>query len=213
MIEEFNFNQLKDVYREAYKSDDKTLEFELTNGRGHFLFVMLLSEEDKDAQDNLFIFLRHVNKIIKLKLYGSHKNGDFKAYIKDEDQLSMIQELQLDKSEGVGKAFDFKKFLGELNNSIPHHIPVDAKIKTLRENRVILPKINAVDDTEKTVYDGTMQLERGVKSPRDKTLRKLYAYTDSNPAVIADFIEELKERNMTIRWTTPDKDRHLKIGF
>ena len=203
MDEPFNFSGLKEIYAEAWKSDDKTIAFEIQNGKGRFLFMMLLSKEDKEAKDNLFIFLKNTNKMIQLKLYGSHRNGEFNTYIKDEDRDALIAELELTHSSG--HSFSFINFLEQLNHDIPATLLLSHKINTLRNNKELLNRISPMDESQKTVFNGVMQLEKGVKTPRDKTLRKLYLYTDTDPELIAKFIQLLKQRNMTVKWTTPDK--------
>lgn len=203
MDEPFNFSGLKEIYAEAWDSDDKTIAFEIKNGKGRFLFMMLLSKEDKEAKDNLFIFLKNTNKMIQLKLYGSHKNGDFNAYIKDGDRDALIAELGL--THNSGHSFSFVHFLEQLNHDIPATLLLSHKINTLRKNKELLNRISPIDESQKTVFNGVMQLEKGVKAPRDKTLRKLYLYTDTDPELIAKYIQLLKQRNMTVKWTTPDK--------
>ena len=42
----------------------------------------------------------------------------------------------------------------------------------------------------------------GNRSPRDRTLRKLYVYTDADIKDIDEFIVILKRHNMTVAWTT-----------
>lgn len=206
---QFNLSGLKNVYSEALNSEDKTMAFDLAIGRGRFLFLMLLSDEDKDSKDNLFIYLRTINRMIKLKLYGSHRNGVFTAYFKPEDENHIIEELQL--GNNPNNPFDFERFLNQLNSIIPEHIPLNTKIDTLRDNREQLRNIQSTDESEKTVFDGVMQLEKGVKSPRERTLRKLYIYTETDPAVVSEFIRVLKKKNMTVKWTTPDRARGISI--
>ena len=203
MDEPFNFSGLKEIYAEAWKSDDKTIAFEIQNGKGRFLFMMLLSKEDKEAKDILFIFLKNTNKMIQLKLYGSHINGDFNAYIKGEDRDALIAELGL--THNSGHSFSFVNFLEQLNRDIPVTLLLNHKINTLRKNKELLNRISPMDESQKTVFNGVMQLEKGVKTPRDKTLRKLYLYTGTDSELIAKFIQLLTQRNLTVKWTTPDK--------
>lgn len=49
------------------------------------------------------------------------------------------------------------------------------------------------------------------KKPQDKTLRKLYVYTDGNVEDIAELIQLLKKFNMTVAWTTKDKKITLQM--
>ena len=45
-----------------------------------------------------------------------------------------------------------------------------------------------------------------VGNPRDKTLRKLYLYTDADPKDIDVLITLLKKFNRTVAWTTEDNN-------
>jgi len=149
------------------------------------------------------IFLKNTNKMIGFKLYGSHRNGNFNAYINKTDEDALIAELGL--MPDSNHLFDFLHFMKQLNDAIPNSLPINTKVETLRNNRDVINKLSPVDDSKKTVFNGVMQLEKGVKSPRDKTLRKLYMYTDTDPMLVSKFIQLLKQRNMTVKWTTPNK--------
>lgn len=202
---EFDFDKLQNIYREALKSEDKTLAVDVRIGKGKFLLMMFLSNEDQDAKDKLYVFLGNTSKILRLKLYGSHYRGTFRAYINKENEEDLINELKLERN--AGWPFDFGRFLRQLNDSIPDSLPVPEKIKIMRQHRDTINGISPVDERDKTEFDGLLQLEKGVKRPRDKTLRKLYMYTNTKPEVVSEFIKILKSRNMTIRWTTPDRKR------
>ena len=54
---QFNFTQLKNVYMEALSSYDKSVAFDIRIGRGRFLFLMFLSEDDE--KDSLFLYMRN----------------------------------------------------------------------------------------------------------------------------------------------------------
>ena len=71
----------------------------------------------------------------KLKMYGSHRNGDFIVYISDEVQERMTAELQL---QNGNETFVFERFLNEINNAIPQEISMAQKVETLRNNRNII---------------------------------------------------------------------------
>ena len=60
---------------EALSSYDKSVAFDIVIGRGRFLFLMFLAEEDE--KDTLFIYMRNTAVMRKLKMYGSHRNGDY----------------------------------------------------------------------------------------------------------------------------------------
>lgn len=200
---QFNFNNLKVIYSDAYISGEKSFAFDIENGRGRFLFMMFLSSEDKDAKDNLFIYLRNTNKMIKLKTYGNHKNGDFKVYIDEQIKSNMISELKFD-SKG-GNHFDFTNFLEQLNLSIPQNLTRQQKIGNLRKNKDIIKDVNVIDEADKTVLIGKRFLSNG--KPQDKTLRKLYLYTEGTDEEITQLIQQLKSTNHTVAWTTEDRRR------
>ncbi|WP_212734462.1 hypothetical protein [Paenibacillus terrae] len=198
----FNFNNLNNVYSESILSDDKTLIFETYIGKGRFLFMMFLSDEDKDSKDKLFIYLRNTNKFTKpVKVYGNHSKGKFEVYIKDELKEDLIKELRLNSNSG---SFDFMRFLEQLNNSFPQTINRDHKIAELRKNKSIISELGVVDEADKTVLKNEVRLPKS-KKPQDKTLRKLYIYTDGAVEDITELIQLLKKFNMTVAWTTQDK--------
>lgn len=196
----FNLDRLRNIYLGALRSLDKSLAFEIVIGNGRFLFMMFLSPEDKKMHDYLFVYMRNTRKLEKIKLYGSHRKGEFTLYINENLRQHLIDELQLQSGNNV---FDFQIFLARLNNAIPDRINFQEKIKTLRDNRHLITKIGGVDDAEKTILMGPMYLSVG--TPRDRTLRKLYAYTEGDPEEIDELIKTLKELNVTLRWTTPEK--------
>lgn len=194
---QFNFTKMKSIYMEAINSYDKSAVFDIRIGRGQFLFMMFLSEEDE--KDSLFLYMRNTAIMRKLKMYGSHRNGDFKVYIADEIQARMTDELQLKKGNNT---FDFNKFLNEINDAIPQQMSIGQKAKILKENRNVIKTIG-IDEKEKTVLIGTKVLSKG--KPRDRTLRKLYIYTEESEPVITQFIQQLKKANMTVAWTTEEQ--------
>lgn len=194
---EYNFIGLKNIYEEALRSYDKSVAFDVKIGRGRFLILMFLSEADE--RDSLFVYMRNTMVMRKLKMYGSHRNGDFKVYISDEVQMRMKAELQLKEENAT---FDFERFLNEVNNAIPQEITMSQKVKTLRDNRNIIRTVG-IDEIEKTVLIGTKVLSKG--KPQDRTLRKLYMYTEESETVITEFIKNLKKANMTVAWTTEEQ--------
>ncbi|ENJ6134215.1 hypothetical protein C3496_16565 [Bacillus anthracis] len=199
MATKFNFTNLQGVYLEGLDSDDKMTAFEININKGRFVFIMFLSEEDSARRDELYIHLRRINKIIKLKTYGNHLKGNFEVWIKEKEKEDIISELGLQKN---GTTFDFKLFLEQLNDKIPNTIPKEEKIKTIRANKGVISELG-IDENDKIILIGTKHLSIG--TPQDKTLRKLYLYTDSEVEIIEDFIERLKETNSTVAWTTEDK--------
>jgi len=194
---EYNFIRLKNIYEEALRSYDKSVAFDVKIGRGRFLILMFLSEADE--RDSLFVYMRNTMVMRKLKMYGSHRNGDFKVYISNEVQMRMKAELQLQEGNAT---FDFEQFLNEVNNAIPQEITMSQKVKTLRDNRNIIRTVG-IDEIEKTVLIGTKVLSKG--KPQDRTLRKLYMYTEESETVITELIKNLKKANMTVAWTTEEQ--------
>lgn len=80
MAIEFDFSGLNNMYISALESLDKALAFDLKVGKGRFLFMMFLSEEDKESKDMLFLYMRNTKVMKKIKLYGNHRKGIFKRY-------------------------------------------------------------------------------------------------------------------------------------
>ena len=158
---------------------------------------MFLAEDDE--KDSLFLYMRNTAIMRKLKMYGSHRNGDYIVYISDEVQERMTAELQLQSGNAT---FVFERFLNEINNAIPQEISMSQKVETLRNNRNIIRAVG-IDEIEKTVLIGTKVLSKG--KPQDRTLRKLYMYTEESETVITEFIKNLKKANMTVAWTTEEQ--------
>lgn len=197
----FNFDRLQHVYLSTLKSNDKASAFDIQIGKGRFLFMMFLSDEDKDSKDNLFIYMRNTKILRKLKMYGNHYKGTFEVYINKKLEEELTQELCLNHT---GNAFDFLRFLQQLNDSIPLEITSETKTKTLRNNKNIIRSLGVIDEAEKTILIGDKHLSVG--SPKDKTLRKLYLYTDADPKDIDVLITLLKKFNRTVAWTTEDNN-------
>ncbi len=195
----FNLNGLTNIYKEALNRSDPTLAFEIREGNGRFVFLMFFSDEDKASKDRLFLHLRNTNTFLELKMYGSHKNGIFDIYFKDNDKEAIINELQL----GNGRtAFEFSSFLESLNNNIPQILPLQAKLDKIRE---VWPDVqnnlpDIIDQADKTILMGIKKLPVG-KKPQDKTLRKLYLYTNGDATVLTNLIQALKDANITLAWT------------
>jgi hypothetical protein len=57
-----------------------------------------------------------------------------------------------------------------------------------------------VDEANKTILMGTKNLPSG-KNPQDKTLRKLYVYTNGSADVITNLIQALRSARVTLAWT------------
>lgn len=137
-----------------------------------------------------------------MKLYGSHRGGDFYIYFDEADKKAVIDELML---AGTGGVFIFEEFLEQINRGIPSQLPLQIKIDKIRE---ISPEVgsklvNVVDQADKVNLMGIKKLPAGSK-PQDKTLRKLYIHTIGSASVITDLIEALKKANCTLAWTSHD---------
>lgn len=196
----FNFSRLQNIYSDSWKRKDPTIAFEIRLGAGCFVFMMFLSKEDTDKNDRLFIYFRNIETLHQIKLYGYHLGGNFDAYISAKEEGLIRRELQL---QGEGNAFNFNVFLNELNDSIPQSLPATTKGETLRNTWDYIKDDmkSIIDDADKTILIGLKKLP--VKSrPQDKTLRKLYLYINGYDNDISDFIESIKERNITLAWTS-----------
>jgi len=204
----FNFSGLQGIYNQAVSDNEKTLAFQINNGNGRFVFMMFFDDTD-DSKDKLFIFLRNINFLVKLKMYGSHRQGTFDVYIKEYIQEKIVEELQLNGNHGN---FSLEDFLIELNTQIPDTYNRANRIQTIRQIWNNLDndfRNELVDESERIILKGIVHLPEG-KSPREKTLRKAYTYIDANPDDISELLESLKERNITLSWTdNPD----LEISF
>ncbi|MFT8212028.1 MAG: hypothetical protein ACMZI0_18265 [Symbiopectobacterium sp.] len=89
-----------------------------------------------------------------------------------------------------------------MNDNIPQFLPPTVKGKTLINTCDYINNDikNIIDDADKTILIGLKRLPEESK-PRDKTLRKLYLYINGHDNDISDFIEAIKERNITLAWT------------
>jgi len=203
----FNFNGLKTVYNESLKRNEPTIVFEIKQGRGIFNFLMFFSNEDLESKDILFVYLRRTNTLIKFKLYGNHRKGDFNIYINNIKREQIINELDLTKSNN---SFNFIEFLNNLNSLFPNELSLKNKINKLRE---IWPNINKkipnlMEENDKTILLGLIKLPQN-KQPQEKTLRKLYIFVNGDNGTISELIEKLKLKNYTLAWTN-DVERKEK---
>jgi len=200
--EPYNFTGMREIYSNAIRAKEPTIAFELRNGRGRFLFMMFFSEDDDESRDALFMFLLKTQVLLQLKMYGSHRKGDFNVYFTDTDILKIRQELELEQNNTT--QFEFQRFLGDLNSQIPANIPFAKQIGTLRENRAIFQNDSrlrkVIDEGNKMYCTGPIRLPDN-KHPREKTLRKLYLHLDANPQYVHTLIQALKERNWTVGWS------------
>lgn len=203
----YELTGLSNIYRKAIEKDERTISFEIRNGKGEFLILMFFDPNDQDSKDLIYIFMRNTQRMVKLKLYGNHLNGDFTLYLKSYVKTWFKNELQLDSSN-YSNPFNFRRFFQKFNQSIPTSIPFSQKIKTLRnswsEVKNNLPR-NLVDENDKIILIGVKRLPEG-HHPREQTLRKLYLYADGTHEDIKALINNLKQMNMTTCWTD-DKNK------
>lgn len=199
---EFNFTGLSEIFKDIIKNKEKTLAFQIENGKGKFVFMAFFDyEKDKGFDNSLFIYCRNVKYIEKLKLYGNPYNSGFKVYITEKLKKKIIEELQLQKSSG--NPFDFEQFLKILNSQIPKSVQRKERVKILKDNFKhidLKERKKLVDESEKIYLYGINTLPSH-KKPQDKTLRKLYWNVDGSGEDISDFIIELKNQNKTVMWT------------
>ena len=141
--------------------------------------------------------MRNTNVLRKLKMYGNHTKGTFDVYISEEIKAALTNELCLSHT---GNIFDFNRFLNQLNSNIPLEITHETNINNLRNNRNIIETLGVIDEVEKTILIGQRHLSIG--HPQDKTLRKLYLYTNADPKDIDELIKLLKKFNRTVAWTS-----------
>ena len=209
---EFNLNGLKNIYNESLKRKEPTMVFEIKQGKGLFTFLMFFSDDDIESKDKLFLFLRRTNTLITFKLYGSHRNGDFKIYIDKRKKEQIIEELDIVKSDNT---FNFLNFLNSLNSSIPHELSLNEKIIKFREVWQSLKNknemSNILDQSDGTILCGVVRLPQN-KSPREKTLRKSYLFINAESSTISDLINNLKSKNITLAWTNDEKQKGKSIA-
>jgi hypothetical protein len=204
MSDSFNLTGLFPLFTESIARNERTLAFEVANGKGRFLFLMFFDDEDVETYDRLFMYLRSLRYILTLKLYGNHSGGKFDMYLSSWQEEKIKLELGITNARSESP-FELKRFLENLNASFPQSLALKEKIVNLRrywkEVKPFLPD-KIVKDEDKTVLIGEKKLTRG--KPQEKTLRKLYLHTEGEPDDIAELIKCLKAANMTVAWTTED---------
>ncbi len=203
ILTEFHGRQI--IFYNQFDIDER-VRFSMLHEIGHCLLDHNMDTCNKELykkqeiETNFFAAQLLMPEQTLLELQSRGKNIDyFKVFISDAIQERMIAELQIEEGKGY---FKFYKFLNQLNESIPLKIKMQQKVNTLRNNRDIIKRV-AIDDIDKTVLIGTKLLSRG--KPQDKTLRKLYMFTEESESIITEFISNLKKANMTVAWTTEDQ--------
>lgn len=206
MAKKLSLSNLQSIFNESIERAEPTLAFEIVNGSGRFLFLMFFDSEDDSTKDELFIYMRTINRMVRLKMYGNHRSGQFDVYINSYVENWFKQELQLGDQDPENP-FVFDQFFENLNQSIPHELSLDEKIETLRDSwREVsndLPN-EIIDENEKVYLIGPRSLPKE-KKPRERTLRKLYVFVDANPNDVTRLIGHLKRLNKTVAWTNDPK--------
>ena len=205
-----SLNGLSNIYLEAIKHDEPTIVFSLNNGRGRFLFMMFFDQEDVKSLDKIYIFLQRTRIMLSLKMYGHHKGGVFDVYLNDEEQQKIIEELALENTD-PNNPFKFEQFWNSLNSRIPQSLPLSEKIQNFRDNKeVIVENLPSVfEEGERTILRGIVRLNE--RHPRERTLRKLFLYSNDDVHTISKFIDFLKKNNMTLSWTNKLSDKVVNI--
>lgn len=213
MSDKFELNGLNEVYNEALRKSETTLVFEISNGKGRFLFMMFFDEADKSTKDQLFIFLKSTKKMLQFKMYGSHSKGTFSIYIDEYKRRLFINELQL-SGQSDSNPFVFDTFFANINSSIPKSLPLAAKATVFKQSwEDIKSKIpsDLIDELNKKILIGPRSLPAN-KKPQEKTLRKLYLFAEGGTSdEISQFIERLKKLNMTVAWTDDESKINANI--
>lgn len=203
MNDKYSLDGLTDIFIESNRKEEPTLVFEIKNGKGRFLFMMFFDYEDETSKDYVFIFMKNISKMLKLKLYGNHEKGQFYIYLSGWMKDLFKKELLIETNNPAQNLFEFDRFFNDLNLAIPKTLSLSQKIYELKnswnEVKKNLPK-DIIDDEDKTILIGDVKLPPN-KRPQEKTLRKLYLYADGNPEDIAELINRLKSLNRTVAWT------------
>ena len=210
----FNFSKLAPLYSEAIKRNEPTLAFGVNNGVGRFVFMMFFAQEDgedkEEYKDKLFVLLVRTRVMIQLKVYGSHKGGDFLIYLTAKHESLIRDELG---AHGGNHPFELNRFLEEIHDGFPPTLPLERKIETLRDHKELIeqePQLRKiVDEASKIYLIGPKRLPEG-QHAREKTLRKLYfCMRNTSAQTIAIFINALKNKGYTVAWT--DEPREIDI--
>ncbi|HAF27784.1 MAG TPA: hypothetical protein DCG75_01940 [Bacteroidales bacterium] len=209
-----SLSNLKSIFRESMERDEPTMAFEIINGKGKFLFMMFFDDKDEETKDWLFLFLKNTRRMLKLKMYGNHLKGQFDIYLKPFMVKWFAEELEIINPNSLNP-FNIENFFSHLNQSIPQQLPLVSKIDTIRsswtEIKDQLPN-DIMDEKDKIYLMHPRVLPKNMK-PQEKTLRKLYLYTDCNSNDIAELIGHLKRMNTTVCWTADENYKGKTINI
>jgi len=210
MSEKFNLTGISKIYSQALSSGSGTLSFEIRNGIGCFVFIMFFSKEDSETLDHLYLYLRNSNTFLRVKLYGSHRNGDFFIYITTELKEAIRAEVS---NGGHGDRLQLLTLLTEINASIPSTFKLSSSIETLQNNwdQVKTQLSNYIEDSQKIYLIGVRPLQ-APKRPQEKTLRKLYLHTKCSPDLAAEIISKLKKKNCTLMWSATPPHTAISVS-
>jgi len=196
-------DHLDQVYQEARSRSESTLVFQIRKGLGQFVFMVFFDEEDsKETRESLFLFLARTGALVKIKIYGTLRNGDFRIY--PNPHLEALVRAELGIQSGGTEPFDLRKFFSELNLEIPQTLTWRQKADILRAHSNALAghreMREVVDQATKIFLIGPKNLPPGAM-PREKTLRKLVLYLDADLEEVEELIRELRKRNKTVAWS------------
>ena len=208
MPADFNLTGLHNAYHEAIHRGDFTFAFEISMPPGRFIFFIFFAKDDEKSKDLLYLYLKNTNRLEEIKLYGSHRNGDFEIYFNNRLEEAIKAELGI--VGGGNRPFSLYNFFEELNGNIPQHLPAQAQIATLRQYypqiRTRIPRV--VNDEDKIYWMGFMRPQSG--APRTQTLRKLYIHTECNHHQIERLLEAIAPYGLTLKWTdNPDRAKNV----
>lgn len=198
-----NLTGLASIYNQALNDDERTIVFEINQGKGFFVFMMFFDEDDS-SKDKLYIYLKRTNYMLNFKMYANHKKGDFFIYITPNDIQAIKDELNI--NGGVGQ-FDILEFFTYLNGNIPQFLPFSHKLDNFKSIwKQASPHLSGVlNEADKIYFIGLRDLSAAKKKPTEKTLRKLYLYINAQPETIKQFIISLKAQQKTCCWSANEK--------
>ena len=217
--ESVNLTGLAPLIGNAFAREEATIAFSLKEGLGQFAFLIFVptGPDGKILHEKLELCLllcRTKTVIGPMKLYGSHRNGDYKVFVGKAEEESFKRELGIENLEPP-RPFSIKAFLETLHTKFPTECPLSMTISTIQTNLDLVKQIQKefIDDTEKVYFLGFRPLAPN-KKPREETLRKLYVLP-CDPKKLAAVVSTLKQSNTTVAWTNskPQSRNAIKERF
>src|SRR5690606_29174295 len=151
------------------------------NGKGLFLFMMFFDYEDDSTKDVIYIFMKNIQRMLKLKLYGNHLKGQFDIYI-DEWMKELFRRELLHEDSQSSQKRSVENFFRALHLSITSKLTLSDKVNVRRrswsEVSSHLPA-DGRDEGAKKILIGDVQLANNTKHT-GKTRQRLYLYADGN---------------------------------